>query len=167
MTTRWDQNVIHKSVTVNLNMDLILLFLIITLIYLVPTASSSSLNVEGLEKLRLKEIRSKLKERGALCEGCTEKEHFLDRLKEVFDWPILDQEQKHTPNRSAKKTEKLDEVPDFSSLPPDLRDSLVQKFKQEEELKNKLNAAGINTDGMDFGQNSFGNMFKKKKDKDF
>ena len=57
-----------------------------------------------IEKMRVKELRAALADRGVECVGCSEKDHFVERLREVIDMPVVTEEDRA--KLAADKAEK-------------------------------------------------------------
>merc|ERR1712153_114976 len=92
-------------------------------------------------KMRVKQLRALLKERGVECKGCLEKEHIVARVKETIHLPVLQRDSPRPPPGA--------EVPLMD------KDAILARFreqeKQQEQMKEKLRASGIDTSGMSFG----------------
>ena len=50
---------------------------------------AAAANVKDFSKLRVKQLRKLLKMRGVKCRGCTEKKHFVDKVKKSMHLPLL------------------------------------------------------------------------------
>jgi len=94
-----------------------------------------------LEKLKVKELKQLLSERGVSCTACSEKYQLLKTVRESLHLPV--------------KPDLLKKI----NIPDQAEDEELQKFikelkqkqEKENELKEKMKAAGMNTDGINFG----------------
>lgn len=108
-----------------------------------------------LLKMKVRELKDILDRKGsdAECLACTSKREYVDRIRETASWPDV------TPSPSVEEA-------------PPLSDDEIKKLfdktkdpKYMADLKEKLRAAGINTDnlftGKDFNSKDFANKLNK------
>ncbi|GJP55543.1 hypothetical protein CLOM_g14503 [Closterium sp. NIES-68] len=76
------------------------------------SASAGNADVD-LTKLRVKELKRMLEERGVECQGCIEKEHLVSHLRETIHLPLLTEEERR--QRQQKDAPKKAPSSDSSS----------------------------------------------------
>eukprot|EP01116_Phalansterium_solitarium_P015250 TRINITY_DN3356_c0_g1_i1.p2 TRINITY_DN3356_c0_g1~~TRINITY_DN3356_c0_g1_i1.p2 ORF type:complete len:165 (-),score=47.22 TRINITY_DN3356_c0_g1_i1:65-559(-) len=109
-----------------------------------PAADATAPEIP-LEKMKIKELRKMLEERGVECHGCKEKSDLVERVKETMHLPILE---KPAPGDLPEGIPK----PDYHATPEQLNDvdieAILQKMRDDEAKKadmyEKLRAQGIN-----------------------
>jgi len=111
-------------------------------------------DVPNIRKMTLKELRGALKERGVTCEGCVEKEHFVEALQRNWDVPRVTETKPQHPEPSADKDLNYEEV--------------MKLFQQENDKKKqtmeKLREMGINVDNINFGNGFNPDLFNKRRE---
>ncbi|CAI5488774.1 unnamed protein product [Closterium sp. Naga37s-1] len=128
---------------------------LIALLVILPLAAADGQSASGgsadvdLTKLRVKELKRMLEERGVECQGCIEKEHLVSRLRETIHLPVLTEEerQQRQPKEASKKAASSDSS---SGDDPSSKDADIQKILE------KLKASG-----------NFGDKIKMFSAKDF
>ncbi|CAI5483718.1 unnamed protein product [Closterium sp. Yama58-4] len=103
-------------------------------------ASTGSADVD-LTKLRVKELKRMLEERGVECQGCIEKEHLVSRLRETIHLPVLTEEerQQRQPKEASKKAASSDSSSgdDVSSKDADIQ-RILEKLKASGNFGDKI-----------------------------
>ena len=107
--------------------------------------------------MKLKELRAALRERGVECTGCSEKQHFVERLIEVQDAPVLSEEELASKQKSKQPEKKAKKGGKKAGGSGDSKDEEVAK------LMESLKAAGFN--GQVYGSNDIEKMMADFKDK--
>ncbi|CAI5515456.1 unnamed protein product [Closterium sp. Naga37s-1] len=104
------------------------------------SASAGSADVD-LTKLRVKELKRMLEERGVECQGCIEKEHLVSRLRETIHLPVLTEEerQQRQPKEASKKAASSDSSSgdDSSSKDADIQ-RILEKLKASGNFGDKI-----------------------------
>ena len=129
----------------------------------------NGLTVDMVRTFSLKQIRFELKRRHILCDGCMEKEHFLNKLLDSLDAPVdktiltmedagspnFQKSKKPSPKKSSDKDgEEAASVPEGGAGSSDkpkpadvdmegLYESIMKKKKENDKLKETLRKAGI------------------------
>ncbi len=105
----------------------------------------ASLTDDEIDRMNLKSLRAELKRRGVECGDCLEKEHFRARLREVKDTPVVAEAASQEESKPAAKKEKEPEF-DLASL----REHFRSQRNKNDEMKEKLRKAGVDTTNMKF-----------------
>eukprot|EP00282_Hemiselmis_andersenii_P014798 CAMPEP_0114118718 /NCGR_PEP_ID=MMETSP0043_2-20121206/5729_1 /TAXON_ID=464988 /ORGANISM="Hemiselmis andersenii, Strain CCMP644" /LENGTH=172 /DNA_ID=CAMNT_0001211221 /DNA_START=46 /DNA_END=564 /DNA_ORIENTATION=- len=116
-----------------------------------------------LEKMKVKELKALLQDRGVVCNACAEKDQLLKTVRESMHLPI---KKDHLKKINMPHQADDDEIQRIMK-------ELKSKQEQENKLKDMLKAQGIATDGISFGggmnpdemDKIIENMQKKKDDK--
>mmetsp|Transcript_6584 Transcript_6584/g.15215 ORF Transcript_6584/g.15215 Transcript_6584/m.15215 type:complete len:196 (-) Transcript_6584:46-633(-) len=85
------------------------------------------LDLDDVPKLRVKELRKFLYDRGVECVGCTEKPEFVKKVQESLDLPVLEAGQRRTKKAQKKKVD--DDVRDLDKEPPSAAEMAM--FREE------------------------------------
>eukprot|EP00052_Salpingoeca_macrocollata_P021135 m.180497 g.180497 ORF g.180497 m.180497 type:complete len:189 (+) comp21467_c0_seq1:751-1317(+) len=104
-------------------------------------------SLEDLNKMRVKELRGMLAERGVECKACSEKSEIV---KKVFESQHLPAKGK---SESPQKSTSPPPSPSPSPLDLDadsLREMIRKQQKQQDDLKKTLEAQGMDTTGFSF-----------------
>ena len=131
-------------------------------------ADTQSITADGLRGMSLKELRHHLRQRGALCSDCVEKNHFRERLAEMLamgagsgDGGVLDEAGMATfeaqlAELEDKKKQRAAPTPAAGASGADdaaLNEMLKAKMDENQRMKDILRKAGmdtshVNVDGM-------------------
>jgi len=126
-------------------------------------ATEPLLSDAQIEKLKIKELRQLLQERGVECVGCTEKPHLVQRVKETIHLP---KKGKEAPKETNTEPPTMAEIPtDFDA--DAFLENMQKQEKEKRELVEKLKAQGIkfSDDALknDFSSNQFAEALKRMK----
>jgi len=95
-----------------------------------------------LEKMKAKELKALLTERGVTCTACSEKDQLVAFVRENIHLPV----KKETLKKFANMP-RMGEDDDVQALLKEIK----KKKEQEDKMKETLKKAGIDTSGMSFG----------------
>ena len=98
---------------------------------------------EEARKMRVKELKARLEERGVRSDDLLDKKALVARVLETWDMPVI-----------AKKEEEKQPPPDVDL--DEVLASFKKKQKEQSKLEEMLKAQGIDTSNMHFGGQSAG-----------
>jgi len=87
-----------------------------------------------IKKMRVKQLKQFIAERGAKCAGCAEKSHLVAKAIEVKNDPLVAKEEPEKPKTMEMDDEKLQEI----------LEALKKQNKEKKSMREQLRNAGIN-----------------------
>eukprot|EP00270_Netrium_digitus_P006793 TRINITY_DN1956_c0_g2_i2.p1 TRINITY_DN1956_c0_g2~~TRINITY_DN1956_c0_g2_i2.p1 ORF type:complete len:169 (+),score=67.68 TRINITY_DN1956_c0_g2_i2:320-826(+) len=95
-------------------------------------AAANEVEVKDYSKLRIKELKNMLEERGVECVGCVEKEHLVAKVKETAHLPVLPSEEEES---SSTKDDVLS-GDDYKEYDGEKIQELLRNLKSKKEFEN-------------------------------
>lgn len=89
-----------------------------------------------LEKMKIKELRRLLEERGVDCIGCSEKAHLIEKVRESLHLPILSNDEKEKEINEQTKSE--DKEPPKTLSQMELKE-ILKNLENEKNKKREVN----------------------------
>lgn len=118
----------------------IFLILILSFFFLVTCENENqNENIQtqfDLEKMKIKELRRLLEERGVDCIGCSEKAHLIEKVRESLHLPILSNDEKEKEINEQTKSE--DKEPPKTLSQMELKE-ILKNLENEKNKKREVN----------------------------